>query len=103
MGYLLIDHSQGGIGPHGERGVKFECDTQNCPHCQAVIRRVVLGPCRTVPDSPGECDHCRRPVCRACADRLRASEVCPGEMKQNIDRMWQGMRSADSIFVAMRR
>jgi hypothetical protein len=103
MGYLLIDH-RSTVDPTGTRDGRLEeYDTIACPHCQAVIKTVVTGPCRTRADSPGECDYCRRPVCRGCAERLRASGTCPGEMREKVDRAWQGMRSKDQIFIAMKR
>jgi hypothetical protein len=103
MGYVMIDHRHT-VDPTGTRdGILEEFDSISCPHCQAVIKKIILGPCRTKPDSPGECDYCRRPICHACADRLRATDVCPGEMREKVDRAWQQMRSRDQIFIAMRR
>lgn len=103
MGYILIDH-RGTCDPTGTKDGRLEeFDCIACPHCQAAIRKVIRGACRTVLDSPGECDHCRRPICHACADRLKATTVCPGEMREKVDRAWQGLRAADSIFIAMRR
>lgn len=102
MGYLLIDH-RSTVDPTGTRdGVLFECDTVSCPHCQSVIKKVVTGPCRTKIDSPGECDHCRKPICRDCAARLQANEICPGEMKDNIDRAWQQFNQSQTLFFEMR-
>lgn len=103
MSYLLIDHRHT-VDPTGTRdGVLQEWDCLHCPHCQAVIKKDIHGPCRTTVDSPGECDYCKKPVCHSCAARLIASEVCPGEMRVNIDRAWQQMMSAKSLVFAFRR
>jgi hypothetical protein len=103
MGYLSIDH-RSTVDPTGTKdGILEEFDTRACPHCQAVIRVLIKGPCRKIVDSPGECDFCRRPICHACAERLKANEICPGEMREKIDRAWQGMRAKDQIWLAMKR
>lgn len=102
MGYLSIDHRHT-CDPTGTRdGVLEEFDCVSCPHCQAVIKKIILGPCRTKVDSPGECDYCRRPICHACAERLIATDICPGEMRTQIDRAWQKSRAEESIWFAMR-
>jgi hypothetical protein len=103
MGYISIDH-RGTVDPTGTKdGTLVEHDSISCPHCQAVIRVIIRGPCHKRPDSPGECEYCKRPICHACAERLKANEICPGEMREKIDRAWQGMRAKDQIWLAMKR
>ena len=102
MGFISIDHRGTCDATGTKNGCLQEWDSVSCPHCQAVLKKHILGPCRTKVESPGECDHCRKPLCVACAERLKINEVCPGEMRENVDRAWQGMRSRDSIFLAMR-
>lgn len=102
MGYLLKDH-RSTVDPTGTRDGRLEeWDTIACCHCQAVIKRIIRGPCRTDIDSPGECDHCKKPVCRECAARLITNEVCPGEMRQKILRAWEEFNRANALLFSMR-
>lgn len=101
MGYLLINH-RGTCDPTGTKdGILEEYDTIQCPHCQCVIKIKVMGPCRTVVDSDGECDHCRKPVCKTCGEMLRVTGRCPGELRQKIERAWQGMKAGERIYSIM--
>jgi len=103
MGYLLIDHRHT-IDPSGTKdGITEEYDTLSCPHCQSVIKKKILGPCRTVVDSPGECDWCRKPICHTCAEMLRVTQHCPGEMRMKVLRVWEQFNRANALIVAMRR
>lgn len=100
--YLMIDH-RSTCDPTGTRDGKLEeYDCIACSHCQAVLRQIIAGPCRTKLDSPGECDFCKKPVCHACADRLKVDEHCPGEFRQNVDRAWEEFNKADALFFGMR-
>jgi len=99
----MIDH-RSTCDPTGTKDGKLEeWDTKSCPHCQAVMRVQIVGPTRKKIDSPGECTYCNKPICRACARQLIVSDVCPGEMRENVERMWQQMRARDSIWIAMKR
>jgi hypothetical protein len=103
MGYVSIDHRHT-VDPTGTKdGILEQFDTIACPHCQAVIRKIILGPCRTKPDSPGECDFCKKPICYACAERLKLDEHCPGEMREKIDRAWEEFNAKNALFFGMRR
>jgi len=102
MGYILIDH-RGTCDPTGTKdGTLEEYDTIQCPHCQCVIKIKVMGPCRTMIDSPGECDWCRKPICHTCAEMLRVTQRCPGELRQKILRQWEQMQSEGKIYSIMR-
>ena len=79
-----------------------EYDTIQCSHCQAVIRTKVMGPCRTVVDSPGQCDFCRLPVCHRCAGLLAVNNYCPGEFRANVLRAWEQFNRSNALIVAMR-
>jgi len=101
MGILISDH-RSVADPSGTKDGKLEeWDTLSCPHCQAVIKVLICGPTRKRVDSPGECDYCKRPVCRTCAVRLAATEVCPGEMRAIVRRAWEGLQRADRIYSIM--
>lgn len=103
MGVLIIDHRHT-VDPTGTRdGILQEFDTVACVHCQAVIRKVITGPCRTRLDSPGECDHCRRPVCHSCGAKLQIDEACPGEMRAVIRRAWEQTNPSQALFFPLRR
>lgn len=98
MGILISDH-RSTVDPTGTRDGKLEeWDTLSCPHCQAVIKVLILGPTRKKIDSPGECDFCRKPICRTCAARLIATEMCPGEMRANIRRALENRRAGDRVY-----
>ena len=103
MGFLMIDH-RGGCDPTGMKDGRLEeFDTISCPHCQAVIKKKVMGPCRTVVDSPGECDFCRKPICHNCAALLRIDDYCPGEMRIRVLKAWEQFNRANALIIAMRR
>ena len=103
MGYLAIDHRYT-LDPTGTKdGTLEECDTLSCPHCQCVLKTKVMGPCRTIVDSPGECDWCKKPICHRCAGLLTVTNHCPGEMRMRVLRAWEQFNRANALIIAMRR
>lgn len=106
MGYVLLDHSLGGIGPRGEKGIKEEWDTISCKHCQQVMRIIIHGPARKVLESADRCDKCKAAICKKCAVAMDATKFCPGPLRWAIEK-WedrrQGLESFDFFFKMMGR
>lgn len=102
MGVLIVDH-RGTVDPTGTKdGTLVEMDTRQCPHCQATLL-VKLQGTRKFVDTPHRCDRCSRPICPECARIMATTRVCPGPLRERIDRAYQGMRARDSVFYNMSR
>lgn len=102
MGALIVDH-RGTVDPAGTRDGRLEeLDTRGCAHCNAVLL-VRLSGCRKFVDTPHRCDRCSKPICVECARIMATTKVCPGPLRERIDRAYQGMRARDSVFYNMNR
>lgn len=66
MGVLLVDNTVSG-------GIRFECDTISCKHCQAIIKVIISG-VKKAAETKFRCERCRGPICRHCAEVLKG--VC---------------------------
>lgn len=75
MGYLLNDNRVSG-------GEVLEMDTIACCHCRAVIRIVIKG-CTKAYETPFNCEHCKKPICRYCAEVLLGA--CPGDYMSVVE------------------
>jgi hypothetical protein len=105
MGYLMIDHRStqgvevagGAARLTGRDGRLAEMDTVACRHCNGVIMVVLRGLGRRL-STPYSCATCRGPICRGCAEAMhRASGVCPGPLKAQIERALADRRAGETV------
>lgn len=80
---------------------KFECDTVQCVHCEAIIKIVLTGSCSRDYDTEYRCSACDGPVCKVCAMHMRqAGGACTGSVKEKID---LAMKYNDGRYLMRRR
>lgn len=97
MGVLIIDH-RSTVDPTGTKDGRLEeWATSSCPHCQKVLRIVYHGHTRKVPETPHNCDSCRKPICETCAEIMSITRVCPGPFKAQIDRIEAGRKLGEQV------
>ena len=106
MGYILLDHTQGGAGPpepgmpfnsRPTTGIKQEWDTYSCVHCQRVMRVIIHGPARKSVENADRCTKCAKPICVKCARAMDVTGVCPGPLRDAIEKRLLEQRNEENL------